>query len=199
LQLWTYHPADFRLDDPCVQRIDPARGMNWNEPTLRYRESLHALCRALNISQFPLWCCTVRRGVLADHVNPPLEWELNVPDSDSLAFLFEPAWDAALRGNGEWNWDSVLIPHRPVVPDENVSAIVCFPLAPGWLLACHGRQVRPEWRSEVAQMKHWARRAQEWQIQRYRAIAAGCTSSTIARELSEQRAQYLEEQLGLRD
>jgi hypothetical protein len=85
MQLWTYHPGDFRIDAADLV-IDPVRGYYWHysAPGFRYREMLPVLQRRFGTDQF-LWCYSIRgEFIRASEDHDVVEWALNVPDSQIL-------------------------------------------------------------------------------------------------------------------
>jgi hypothetical protein len=48
--------------------------------------------------------------MLTDVTKGPVEWELTVPESEILAFIYEPVWHAILCGYRD-DWDNVLVKH----------------------------------------------------------------------------------------
>jgi hypothetical protein len=195
MQLWTYHPPEFRINDHRTGPIDPSRGVYWKDSTLRYRQGLLELCKVLKINTFPLWCKTSRTWRLVDPLNPPTEWELNVPESEILCFIRESAWDGAIRHPaGDFDWDSILLTELPA-PCDDVSAVVGFPLAAECLVVCHGAFVLPEWRDEVAFLKTRDKKIQRLFIDRHRSIAVDQRGTPAARALAAKRVEYLEASL----
>jgi hypothetical protein len=151
MDLWTYQPVGFRLDNPELTRIEPEKGRYWNDATLRYREALLVLCKELGLApseyyQF-LWCCTVQ-GWLEIRSLPVFEWELTVPGDGILAFISEPAWDAVIKGESD-DWTNVILRNAEARSGRYVSALVPFPLKPEWL-TCPGKPVRLPQRSVEA-------------------------------------------------
>src|SRR5262245_61194650 len=117
MRLWTYQPRGFQIDAPGLT-IDPAQGPYWNQPgTPLYKEALAKLRKMLGIEQWPLWCCTVPGVWLPIDSFPVDEWELNVPDSQVVAFIRELPWHAIMKGTGE-DWEKVIVTERPIQPDK---------------------------------------------------------------------------------
>ena len=98
MRLWTYHPPNYRIDDPGLI-INPKLGPYWNEPlTPFYKKVLPRLHKMLSTDQF-IWCCTVPNAWLPLEGRPLWEWELSVPDSQIVGFIQEPIWDALVKGS----------------------------------------------------------------------------------------------------
>lgn len=198
MKLWTYHPAQFRIDDPNSPAIDPRQGPYWSEPTLCYELSLHLLLKKLGTELFPLWCFTVPDcWELADVTKGPVEWELDIPEPEIQAFIRQPIWDAILKGSGD-DWDNVVVKDRPVKPDKYISAVLRFPLSPDWGVICCGKYVLPEWRKEAEFLKSRDHALQLHYVKMYRDGAADSTNTRREREVAACRAEYLEEFLGLK-
>lgn len=195
MQLWTYHPTTFRLDDPGITCIDPTCSVYWHDPALRYREALQALRDTLGLDAFPLWCHTARRDQ-ANLQDRPLEWELAVPIPDILAFIHETAWDAVLRRTASLDLAGVIV-EPPTTPDPFVSALVHFPVASHFLVRCHGPQVSPLWRGKLACYARIPERLQRQEINRIRERCNDPRATEAERKYNQLFAEYLEEQLGL--
>lgn len=86
-------------------------------------EALTKLRKMLGIDQWPLWCCTVPGVWLPIESFPVDEWELNIPDSQIVAFIRELPWHAILKGTGD-DWEKVIVTERPIQPDKFISALV---------------------------------------------------------------------------
>ncbi len=130
MKLWTYHPSTFRLDDPEA-RIDPTKGLYWNDTTTRYRDVLPRLQVLLGTDQF-LWCCTTKGCFIRPSKEIDLvEWELDVPPSEILAFYSVPVWEDIVHGRSE-AWDNLVIKNVQAA-NKDVDAFVRFPLKAGTL------------------------------------------------------------------
>lgn len=130
MKLWTYHPSNFRLDDPNV-KIDPTKGMYWNDESLQYQKVLPKLQQLLGTDQF-LWCCTIPdcfdRMTEDDDL---VEWELVVPIAEILSFHSVPVWEDIVHGRG-CAWDSLVIGDltEQEAGKKEVGAWLRFPLKP---------------------------------------------------------------------
>jgi len=141
MRLWTYQPRGFRIDDPQLI-VDPKQGSYWTDECwirARYRQMLPKLIKMVGTDQF-LWCCTAYYTWFSIPGRPVVEWELNVPRSQILAFIREPVWDAILKGDDR-DLASAVVVERPVQPDANVSALVRVPLLGEWV-TCRENAVR---------------------------------------------------------
>jgi hypothetical protein len=128
VKLWTYHPSDFRLDDPAVN-IDPSKGTYWSLETIRYREPLAKLQQLLKTDQF-LWCCTTRDCFVRVSEEIDLtEWELTIPFCDVLGFYSVQAWEGIIQGQDN-EWQNLLIENisEEAAASEGVGAWVRFPV-----------------------------------------------------------------------
>src|SRR6266446_6557293 len=143
-RLWTYQTIGHSITGP----IDPSKGQYWKEQDYlpRYREAVSFIFKKFNTDQI-LWCCTIpdcwRRTGFEDRC----EWELNVPESQILAFVRESIWEPILKG-GQGNLENVFITAGVIVPDRDISALVQAPPLPRWI-KCHGRLVLKGWREEA--------------------------------------------------
>lgn len=133
MKLWTHHPSTFRLNDPD-QRIDWTRGDYWDTEMggFRYLEVLPMLQVRLGTSQF-IWCCTTRGEFIRTSTSIDLvEWELDVPFAEILAFYRSSVWEDILWSRSD-NWDGLLLTGlseaEAATPD--VGALVDFPLRVG--------------------------------------------------------------------
>src|SRR5260370_34317691 len=151
MQLWTYHPPEFRIDNPQLPGIDPTRGKYWSEPSLCYKAALRKLCEMVATEQFPLWCFTVPDcWILTPEA--VVEWELKVPQPQILAFIREPVWHEILCGRGG-DWENVIVTERPVNCEKNITAVVRCPRSPECQVTCRGKVVRLEWRKDAESLK----------------------------------------------
>ncbi len=130
MNLWTYHPSTFRLDNPDA-KIDSTQGVYWNEDSLQYRKVLPRLQQLLGTDQF-LWCCTtpgcfVRTTEEIDLV----EWELVVPNSEIVAFYSVPVWEDIIYGRSS-AWDDLVLEGltEQRAATKDVGAWIRFPLRP---------------------------------------------------------------------
>ena len=71
-----------------------------------------------------------------------VEWELNVPDAQVLAFYREPVWETLVRDPLS-NWDNLIVTDRPVIALKDIGAWVKVPLLREWV-TCHG-QLEPKY------------------------------------------------------
>ena len=143
-RLWTYQSVGHLITGP----IDPTNGYFWNAEDYlpRYREAENFIFEKFNTNQF-LWCCTVSDCWPITNYQEYCEWELNVPESQILAFIRESIWDPILRGEPE-NLENVFVTGRPIIPHRDISALVKAPPSPKWI-KCHGKLVSKEWREEA--------------------------------------------------
>jgi hypothetical protein len=199
MRLWTYHPPDFRLDDPGCAGIDPSRGPYWNDATLPgYKSALTALQALLRIDHSPLWCYTCA-GCWSRHLPDPsrVEWLLDVPAVQVLAFVREPLWDAILQGRGGDLRDAVFTA-APERLDANTTALVRFPLLPECRLTRRGPVVPEAWWDELANLRNKPHRLRQRCVDQYLAVAKDERSQPAARELADSRARFLEDGLRMR-
>ena len=196
MQLWTYHPANFRLDDPRpLAHLDPALGPYWNDPTLCYERSLRRLLKTIGVEQFPLWCFVAPDcWGLPDVCDGPTEWELAVPESDVLTFIRSHLWDAILKGHTN-SWHDLIVMERPVALATDITAIVQFPLLPHWNVINHGRVVPKPWKNEANNLKRRPQNEKRQRIQSLRDNAAD--PANVAPSLDAGLADYLDEIFGL--
>jgi hypothetical protein len=141
MQLWTYQPLGFCIDD-LELIVNPKLGSYWNDECWirpRYREMLPKLIRMLGTDQF-LWCCTAYYTWFSIPGRPVEEWELNIPESQILAFIREPIWGGILRGDDR-DLASIIVAERPVQPGMNITALVRVPLLTEWV-TCRGKVVK---------------------------------------------------------
>ena len=83
--------------------------------------------KLLGTDQF-LWCWTTRGSrSFKEFCLLLLEWELDVPLSEILAFHSVPIWDEIVGGKSE-AWDRLSIEKATAVAEENLAAWVRFPL-----------------------------------------------------------------------
>jgi hypothetical protein len=150
----------------------------------------------LGLDRFPLWCCTVPDSWFLIESRPVDVWELNVADSQIVGFIRESVWDAILKGRGD-EWASVIVAERPIQPDKNITALVLLPLELN-CVKCHGKLVRREWREEAQFLKTRDRGLQWRYVKMHREAAADQNNHPIARTMAADRADYLEEALGLK-
>ncbi len=136
MKLWTYHPSTFTVDDPNG-KIDSKRGTYWNDESLQYRTALPQLQQLLGTDQF-LWCCTttgcfVRTTEEIDLV----EWELDVPTSEILAFYRVSVWEDIVHGRSAV-WANLFIDNLSEVEAANrdVGVWIRFPLISGSVTRC---------------------------------------------------------------
>lgn len=130
MRLWTHHPSTFQVDDPH-ERIDRTLGEYWKDsmgPDFRYREVLPRLQNLVGTDQF-LWCCTVRGCYPVGETTDSIEWELNEPFSQILAFYRETVWLDIILGRGD-DWDNLLIQgiSEEEAADKDIGALVRFPV-----------------------------------------------------------------------
>lgn len=196
MRLWTYHPPDFRIDDLRSSPIDPTKGPYWNDRSLCYRKALPRLCTMLGIDAFPLWCFTAPDCWLLTS-EARVEWELEVPEAEILGFIHSRVWDVILKSKSD-DWQGVIVTERPVTPGQYVSAMVRFPLSPDWEVNRLGKVVDKEWSKEASFLKTRERALQLRYIKMYRDHAADEKSHPLSRARDAERADYLEEYLGLR-
>ena len=146
MQLWTHHPSDFPVDDPDLV-VDYTKGkyadssMEGNNG-FRYRTVLPELHKRVETSQF-LWCCTERGSyprVTEDVDKNLMEWELNVPLTQILAFHRISAWEDLVWSRSD-DWEELLIEVGEIEPPANdlsdLGVLVRVPLNPTWT-TCHG-------------------------------------------------------------
>lgn len=146
MKRWTYHPIDFRLDDPN-EALDPSRGKYWNyfEPNFRawYRHVLLELQERLGTNQL-LWCFTTPANDFkkfnacdADRV----EWRIEISLSSVLAFYSSPVWENILRGRSN-QWESLFLSLSDEYEAENeeeVGALLDFRQLRSAEVICLGR------------------------------------------------------------
>jgi hypothetical protein len=189
--LWTHHPVRFRINDPGILRVDPSQGPYWACAELSYESSQRALCEALGADQF-LWCSTVNAWISGSIHDDIMEWSLNVPESEVLAFIDEPVWDGILRGSGR-PIASAIITHRSAKPAPNVSALVRFPLLSEWKARCWGPAAVPApWRADIPHMRSGPPALRQKYLDRYRAIANGECGQENTRRKAIKFLEYLE-------
>ena len=147
MQLWTHHPSDFPVNDPCLV-VDHTKGVYWQSDMqgsngFRYRAVLPKLHALIGTDQF-LWCLTERGRYerVRENVDKDLmEWELNVPLTQILRFYRESVWDKIVRSQND-NWEHLLIAVRETEPRASeltdVGALVRAPLHPKWA-RCNGQ------------------------------------------------------------
>jgi hypothetical protein len=131
VQLWTHHPSHFPLDSADLV-IDPTRGIHWQDErrNFRYRDRLNALHLLLGTSQF-LWCFATRGGFTRYYESQDLvEWELNVPRSQIIAFFSGSIWEDLIWGRSD-DWANLFIGSAAVRPNPDVQALVRVPLPLG--------------------------------------------------------------------
>ena len=144
MQLWTYHPSDFRVDDPDLV-VDYTKG-KYAEPSsqvngFRYREVATKLHKRVGTTQI-LWCF-VERGryvrVTEDVDKDVMEWELNVPLTQILAFYRVSVWeDIIWSRNDEWEHLVIAVEIEPPASRlSDLGALVRVPLSREWT-TCHG-------------------------------------------------------------
>jgi len=142
MQLWTHHPSRFQIDAVDLV-VDPTQGEHWHMEArnFRYRDVLRALCGRLGTSQF-LWCCT-RRGQFRRLIAECdlVEWELNVPESQILAFIRGRVWEDIVWSRSD-DWGELIIEERPELADPYINALVRVPLLSEWV-TCHGQLPLP--------------------------------------------------------
>jgi hypothetical protein len=147
MQLWTYHPSDFPVNDPCLV-VDYTKGVYWHPDMqgnngFRYREVLPKLHARVGTDQF-LWCFLKRGGYerVTENVDQDLmEWELNVPLTQILRFYRESVWhDIVHSRSNEWGklLTEVGQTERTGTDRTDLGALVRVPLKPEWA-RCHGQ------------------------------------------------------------
>jgi hypothetical protein len=196
MQLWTFQPLGFPIDGPDLI-VNPKLGSWWNdESRIRagYQEMLPKLISMLGTDRF-LWCCTAYYKWETTPDRPVVEWEVNVPESQVLAYIREPLWDAILKGQG-LDLASVIV-SGPITPDKEISALVRWPPLVLEGLTCHGKPVDPHWRQEAVMLKTRDLKLQMHFVKYYRSLAADPSNHPIGRKRDAERADYLEEYLGL--
>jgi hypothetical protein len=140
MQLWTYHPSTFPVDDPNLE-VDYTRGIFWRiemGQSFRYRVVLPKLHDLVKTTQF-LWCCTLRGTYPRTwEGDDSVEWELNAPLTQILTFYRKNVWDDIVWSRSD-DWAQLLIPvgEKERVGDENLGALVRVPLKSDWA-KCHG-------------------------------------------------------------
>lgn len=143
--LWTYHPSDFKVDDPNL-KIDPSKGQYSNEgdPKFvdRYREILLPKLQQLVRTKQFLWCYTVPgQGIRASEDIDVVEWELDVPATQVLRRYDEKVWHEIYLGN-DGDWDSLGLFVSEAEPmGKDIGALVRVPLKEEWVTN-HG-QLKP--------------------------------------------------------
>lgn len=194
MQLWTYHPAGFAVDNLPLP-IDPAKGRHWNEPSLMYKAAVQALFQKIGTDQF-LWCCSVRDAFPPiSYATDPIEWELNVPEVQILAFISEPVWDDILKGRRD-DWEGVIVTDRPIEPKGQLSALVRVPLPREWV-TLRGKLVRKDWREEAEWLKTLTPAMQRPHLELHRAAADNPRLDWADRKVWAERLDYLQKVLGL--
>lgn len=198
MKLWTYHPPDFRIDDPELHN-DPSRGRWWNDPALCYESSLRRLCEMIGTDDFPLWCLTLpdSRSFSTYESKWSIEWELDVPEGEILAFINARPWDSILRQESH-DWDNVIIKEKPFSGHSDISAVTRLPLSPECAVICHGPHVRKEWRDKAEELRNRPERTKRRHIQLCRDRAASSTNE-CQRHRQARLADYLEETWGLKE
>lgn len=138
MRLWTHHPEAFQLNDADL-RIDPTMGKYWQyqATNFRYREVLPILIKLIGTDQF-IWCCTVRGQFKRTTSKKDLvEWELDVPAPQILAFYRASVWDGIVW-NRSPDWDGLFVDISQGVADTEIHALVRIPIRREWAI-CHGQ------------------------------------------------------------
>jgi len=139
VKLWTHHPSEFTVDDPNLV-IDQRQGRYWKDcgRGFRYSEMLSKLCSRIGTDQF-LWCCTARGQFIRMSACIDLvEWEINVPESQIVAFYRESVWETIVHGQSD-DWDVLIIGSSDGITGagDRIGALVRAPLRTEWA-TCHG-------------------------------------------------------------
>ncbi len=137
MQLWTYHPSDFRINDPNLE-VDYKKG-KYSHPDIqvangfRYCKVIPKLHEMVGTTQF-LWCFTQQDQFARTYEDDDsLEWELNVPLTQILTFYREKVWEGIIISQND-DWDRLLIAVGETEPAgselNDLGALVRVPLEP---------------------------------------------------------------------
>lgn len=133
MKLWTFHPSNFRLDDPTPSIIHEL-GKYWgSQTTPRYAAVLQRLHQLLGNDQI-LWCYTLKDNHWHFDGVDEIEWELNVPFSQIEALYDVQLWENILYGRNE-DWDNLILDRLTAesAANECVGALVKWPLPPEYV------------------------------------------------------------------
>src|SRR5713101_762581 len=145
MQFWTHHPTGFQVDAVGLV-IDSTKGQYWHctRPRFRYCEVLPKLHKVVGTDQF-LWCNTIRGQYKRWTEGMDLaEWELNVPESQVIAFIRQSVWEDIVWSKND-DWEKIIIEGKPGA-DADLLGLVLVPVLPKWA-KCHG-QLHPEQSNE---------------------------------------------------
>lgn len=125
MKVWTHHPSTFPITSPDL-KVDATQSVYYR--SWEYRDAIHELHRHLKGETQFLWCLTTRNTFERHSQSIDLiEWELDVPMSQILAFYREDVWEEIYNGRSK-DWAALITSSV----SENVGALVRVPIDPSW-------------------------------------------------------------------
>lgn len=97
MKLWSWQERSF---DPTRDRVDLTRSRHFNNKKIQHIQEGYAILRELIGSDQILWCYSSRNGYLLRRKKKTdlVEWELEIAQSDILAFVDEVRWERLIQG-----------------------------------------------------------------------------------------------------
>jgi len=93
MRLWTYQWPDFRLTD-CNLKVDFNKS-RYAKTFPKYKDACKRLSDLLGTDQI-IWCYTRQNEYIYLPGEAPMEWELEIPEDQILAYICSYTWNKIL-------------------------------------------------------------------------------------------------------